>query len=97
MHLCNKSSELEKIKLKILYLLNTKFDVPSLTVHELTDDYFETTFPLTPCEMVYLLHFIEDMLDFKFTKSDIDDICIYTINGLTQIIETKQSFSERRS
>jgi len=83
----DKNSELKMIQQDILLLLNEKFCIPSAIAYETNEEDFETAIPLTSCEMAYLLYFIESKFDFKFTKTDIDDPHIYTINGLTQIIE----------
>lgn len=89
MNLCsNKSLDQSIIRQEIINMLSAKFEIPPVEFHAKSDECSEEmTIPLTPCEMVYLVHFLEDKFCFRFTETNFDEPCIYTINGLSSIIE----------
>jgi len=45
--------------------------------------------PLSPIEMVYLVHILEDKYSICFSEMDFEDPCFYTVDGLIHIIEQK--------
>ena len=76
------------IRQEIVNMLSAKFGVSSVDSYANSEECSEgTTIPLTPCEMVHLVHLLEDKFGFRFTETNFDDPCIYTIHGLSSIIE----------
>ena len=86
MSLCNYKSSNLKIKQEVLVLLNAKFNIPSSFFRDSNEESSEAIIPLSPCEMVYMIHILEDKFGFRFTETNFNDPHIHTIDGLTRII-----------
>jgi len=90
MDLCVKQvSAQTKIRQDILDILSMRLGVSAKKAQTRGGHFGGVDGPLSPREMVYLVHILEDKYGIHFSEIDFDDPFFYTIDGLTHIIEQK--------
>jgi len=81
--------EQNEIQDNIYKILSEHFGIAPNMLH--TECLFDIGGQFDACDMVYLIHFIENEYSIVFTERDFEKQTLVTINGLVRLIHQKQN------